>query len=94
MAALRVPGPSSAWFLAAVASMSRASSSGDLADSVLRGPCVVVPTPYAGASLVLGRLDGMSSVGCTRHPSVNAWQRRGFLGGAGLRQDTSGTRII
>ena len=69
MAALRVLGPSSVWFLAAVASMSRASSSGDLAGSVPRGLCVVVPTPYAGASSVLGRLDGMSNVGCTRHPS-------------------------
>ena len=48
---------------------SRASSSGDLAGSVPRGLCVVVPTPYAGASSVLGRLDGMSNVGCTRHPS-------------------------
>ena len=69
MAALRVLGPSSGWFLAALASMSHASSSGDLVGSVLRGVCVVVPPPYAGASLVLGRLDGMSNVGCTRHPS-------------------------
>ena len=30
IAALRVPGPSSGWFLAAMASMSHASSSGDL----------------------------------------------------------------
>ena len=60
MAALRVLGQPSGWFLAAVASMSRASSSGDLVGSVPRGVCVVVPTPYAGASLVLGRLDGMS----------------------------------
>ena len=36
MAALRVPGPSSGWFLAAKASMSRASSSGDLVGSVPR----------------------------------------------------------
>ena len=35
MAALRVLGPSSAWFLAAVTRMSRASSSGDLVSSVL-----------------------------------------------------------
>ena len=69
MAALRVPGPSSGWFLAAVASMSRASSSGDLVGSVPRGVCAVVPPPYAGASLVLGRLTGMSNVGCARHPS-------------------------
>ena len=67
--ALRVPGPSSGWFLAAVASMSRASSSGDLVGSVPRGVCAVVPPPYAGASLVLGRLTGMSNVGCARHPS-------------------------
>jgi len=60
MAALRVLGPSSAWFLAAVLSMSRASSSGDLVGSTLRSLCVVVPTPYAGASSVLGRLDGIS----------------------------------
>ena len=44
-------------------------SSGDLVGSVPRGVCVVVPPPYAGASLVLGRLNGMSNVGCTRHPS-------------------------
>ena len=69
MAALRVLGPSSGWFLAALASMSRASSSGDLVGSVPRGVCVVIATPYAGASLVFGRLDGMSNVGCTRHPS-------------------------
>ena len=69
MAALRVPGPSSGWFLAAVASMSRASSSGDLVGSVPRGVCAVVPPPYAGTSLVLGRLTGMSNVGSARHPS-------------------------
>ena len=69
IAALRVLGPSSGWFLAAVASMSRAFLSGDLVGSVPRGVCMVVPPPYAGASLVLGRLDGISNVGCTRHPS-------------------------
>ena len=86
MAALRVPGPSSGWFLAAVACMSRASSSGDLVGSVPRGVCVVVPLPYAGASLVLGRLKGMSNIGCTPPPikEVNAWQWCDFLGRAGL----------
>ena len=39
MAALRVLGPSSAWFLAAVARMSRASSSGDRGSSVLAVLC-------------------------------------------------------
>ena len=40
MAALRVLGPSSAWFLAAVARISRASSSGDRGGSVLAVLCV------------------------------------------------------
>ena len=69
MAALRVLGPSSAWFLAAVARMSRASSSGDRGGSVLAVLCAGASTSHTGASLVLGRLAGMTNVGCTRHPS-------------------------
>ena len=40
---------------------------------------MVVPTPYAGASLVLGRLDGMSNVGCTRHPSKKQMPGSGVI---------------
>ena len=69
MAALRVLGPSSAWFLAAVARMSRASSSGDLVGSVLVVLGAEASKSQTGASLVLGRLAGMTKVGCTRHPS-------------------------
>ena len=69
MAALRVLGPSPAWFLAAVARMSRASSSGDRGGSVLAVLCAGASTSHTGASLVLGRLAGMTNVGCTRHPS-------------------------
>ena len=69
MAALRVLGPSSAWFLAAVARMSRASSSGDLDGSVLAVLGAEASTSHTGASVVLGRLAGMTKVGCTRHPS-------------------------
>ena len=71
MAALRVLGPSSAWFFAAVARMSRASSSGDRGGSVLAVLCAGASTSQTGASLVLGRLAGMTNVGCTRHPSKN-----------------------
>ena len=69
MAARRVLGPSSVWFLAAVARMSRASSSGDRGCSVLAVLCAGASTSHTGASLVLGRLAGMTNVGCTRHPS-------------------------
>ena len=70
MAALRVLGPSSAWFFAAVARMSRASSSGDRGGSVLAVlRAGASSTSQTGASLVLGRLAGMTNVGCTRHPS-------------------------
>ena len=69
MAALRVLGPSSAWFLAAVARMSHASSSGDRGGSVLAVLCAGASTSHTGASLVLGRSAGMTNVGCTRHPS-------------------------
>ena len=69
MAALRVLGPSSAWFFAAVSRMSRASSSGDRGGSVLAVLCVGASASHTGASLVLGRLAGMTNVGCTRHPS-------------------------
>ena len=70
MAALRVLGPSSAWFFAAVARMSRASSSGDRSGSVLAVLCAGASTSQTGASLVLGRLAGMTNVGCNRHPST------------------------
>ena len=63
MAALRVLGPSSAWFLAAVTRMSRASSSGDLVSSVLVVLGAEASTSQTGASLVLGRLAGMTKVG-------------------------------
>ena len=65
MAALRVLGPSSA----AVARMSRASSSGDRGGSVLAVLCEGASTSHTGASLVLGRSAGMTNVGGTRHPS-------------------------
>ena len=68
MAALRVPGPSSGWFLAAKASMSRASSSGDLVDSVPRRDALL----FRRRMLVLfgaRQVDRMSNVGCARHPS-------------------------
>lgn len=77
VAALRVLGPSSAWFLAAAASMSRVSSSGDLVESVLRDMLEVAATPSSGASCVFGRLDGMSKVGCTRHPSKKKMPGKG-----------------
>ena len=69
IAALRVLGPSSVWFLAAVARMSRASSSGERGGSALAGLCAEASTSHTGASLVLGRLAGMTNVGRTRHPS-------------------------
>ena len=69
MAALRVLGPSSVWFLAAVARMARASSSGDRGCSVFAVLCAGASTSHTGASLVLGRLVGITNVGCTRHPS-------------------------
>ena len=69
MAARRVLGPSSVWFLAAVARMSRASSSGERGCSVLAVLCAGASTSHTGASLVLGRLVGITNVGCTRHPS-------------------------
>ena len=69
MAALRVLGPSSVWFLAAVARMSRASSSGDRGCSVFAVLCVGASTSHTGASLVLGRSAGITNAGCTRHPS-------------------------
>ena len=69
MAALRVLGPSSVWFLAAVARISRASSSGERGGSALAGLCAGASTPHTGVSFVLGRLAGITNVGCTRHPS-------------------------
>ena len=63
MAALRVLGPSSAWFLATVARMSRASSSGDLAGSVLEVLGAQASASQTGASLVIGKLAGMTLVG-------------------------------
>ena len=69
MAALRVLGPSSVWFLAAVARMSRASSSGERGGSVLAVLCAGASISHTGASFVLGRLAEMANVGCTRHPS-------------------------
>ena len=69
MAALRVLGPSSVWFLTAVARMSRASSSGDRGCSVFAVLGVEASTSETGASLVLGRLSGITNVGRTRHPS-------------------------
>ena len=69
MTARRVLGPSSVWFFAAVARMSRASSSGDRGCSVFAVLCAWASTSQTGASLVLGRLAGITNVGCTRHPS-------------------------
>ena len=63
MAALRVLGPSSAWFLATVARMSRASSSGDLVGSVLEVLGAQASASQTGASLVIGKLAGMTLVG-------------------------------
>ena len=63
MAALRVLGPSSAWFLATVARMSRASSSGDLVGSVLEVLGAQASASQTGASLVIGKLAGIILVG-------------------------------
>ena len=78
MAALRVLGPSSVWFLAAVARMSRASSSGDRGCSVFAVLCVGASTSHTGASLVLGRSSGITNAGRTRHPSKK------YMPGSGL----------
>ena len=62
IAARLVFGPSSAWFLAAVARMSLASSSGDRVGSVLaEGAAWVIS--LTGASLVRGRLLGIGTLG-------------------------------
>ena len=45
------------------------SSSGERGGSVLAGLCAGASTPHTGTSFVLGRLAGISNVGCTRHPS-------------------------
>ena len=58
MAARRVLGPASVWFLAAVARMSRASSSSDRGCSVFAVLCAGASTSHTGASLALGRLAG------------------------------------
>ena len=69
MAARRVLGPSSVWFFAVVARMSRASSSGDRGCSVFAVLYAGASTSQIGVSLVLGRLAGITNVGCTRRPS-------------------------
>ena len=90
IAALRVLGPSSAWFLAAVARMSRASSSGDLVGSVLVVLGTEASTSQTRASLVLGRLAGRMHL----PREVDAWQRRNFLFRASLCQDVSRACIV
>ena len=88
MAALRVPGPS--WF------WPQASSSEDLVASIPRGVCTVVRPPYAGASLVLGKLTGMSKVGCARGvPAAQlvgrrSWRRGQTAGGGSIPRWSTG----
>ena len=71
MAARRVLGPFSAWFLYAAASMFRASSSGCLASSLSLVWARGVPggVPLSGTSLVWGTLAGILRDGCTLHPA-------------------------
>ena len=86
MAALRVPGPSSGWFLAAVASMSRASSSGDLVGSVPRGGMRCCSTAVCWCLLGARQVDWDVQCWLRTPPikEVNAWQWCDFLGRAGL----------
>ena len=52
-------------------------------------------TSHTGASLVLGRLAGITNVGCTQTmKEVDARQRCDFLFRASLCLDTPGARII
>ena len=68
IAARLVPGPFSAWFWAAAARMSLASSSGDRAVSVLSvGGAFAIS--LTGVSLVCGKSAGIVRVEYTRHPS-------------------------
>ena len=62
--------------------MSLASSSGDLVGSVLAGGAARVMS-LTGASLVRGRLLGIVSVGCTRHPSKKYMPHRGMISWSG-----------
>ena len=66
MAALRVLGPSSAWFLIAPASMSLASSSRALAWSVLGDAGGEGRLPSSGRLRALGKSLGVSMLGSTR----------------------------
>ena len=67
-AALLVLGPSSGWFLAATARISRASSSGDRLGSA-SGAGALRAVPWTGASFARGKWSGIGSFGCNRHPS-------------------------
>ena len=67
-AALLVLGPSSGWFLAATARISRASSSGDRLGSV-SGAGALRAVPWTGASFARGKWSGIGNFGCNRHPS-------------------------
>ena len=70
--------------------MSLASSSGDRVGSV-PAEGVEGAISRTGASLVRGRLLGIGSVGCTRHPSKK-WED--FLFRAGLRHNLPRTRLV
>ena len=80
----------SVWFLAAVARMSRASSSGDRDCSVFCG----ASTSHTGASLVLGELAGTTNVECTRHPSKKQMPGSGVILVSGQRAKTRPVRAL
>ena len=58
MAALRVLRPSSVWFLAAVARMSRTSSSGERGGSALAELCAGASISHTGASFLCLEVGG------------------------------------
>ena len=74
--------------------MSLASSSGERVGSVpAEGVAGVIS--LTGASLVHGRLLGIGSVGCTRHPSKKYLPAKvGFPVQAGLRHNLPSTRLV
>ena len=77
IAALRVVGPSSAWFLTAFAKMSRASSSRSLAWSMELDAGDWGRGSSSSASCALGRLVGISIMDSGRHASKNRIPGRG-----------------
>ena len=91
IAALRVLGPFSAWFLYAAASISRASSSGCLEWS-FSVAAFARGVPLSGTSWVCGTLAGMLREGCTLHPSkTSIWNR--YTSSLGLTRYAQKLRI-